>query len=259
MVTSGPVSQQILHYSAMPSRSSSVHPPSRSGSLHVVLVEDDAELRDVIFAPALIAAGYKVTGVGSAAEFYRLLVVGAPDIVVLDILLPDESGFEIARHLREHSDVGIIMLTSLATAADRIRGLHGGADDYLTKPVETDLLCATVRSLARRLRPLPVEPFRQWRLDADGWRLADPQGKTMSLNAVERCVLHRLFSTPSVTVRRETLIADLTDDTHVFDPHRLDMMMHRLRRRVLDNGMMPLPLRTVRGTGYALGVDGSFT
>lgn len=242
----------------MPRRSSSVHPPPPSESLHVALVEDDAELRDVIFAPALAAAGCKVTGVGSAAEFYKLLVVGAPDIVVLDVLLPDESGFEIARHLREHSDVGIIMLTSLAAAADRIRGLHGGADDYLPKPVDVDVLCATVRSLARRLKPLPVEP-RHWGFGADGWRLVEPQGRAISLNEVERCVLHRLLATPNVTVPRETLIADLTDDMHAFDPHRLDMVMHRLRRKVLDSGMMPLPLRTVRGVGYAWVTDGSFS
>lgn len=226
-----------------------------TSSLDVVLVEDDAELRDAILAPALAAAGCRVLGVGSAAELYRAIAGRTPDVLVLDIGLPDESGFEIARHLREHSDVGIVMLTTRSAAADRVRGLDGGADAFLPKPVDVDVLCATVRSIGRRLKRLSPAAQAGWRLDADGWRLVAPDGAAVPLNAMERQLLRRLTETPGAPVRREQVIAALADDLQAFDPHRLDVLMHRLRRKLADSGMPPLPLRTVRGVGYVLVLD----
>ncbi|HWU51514.1 MAG TPA: response regulator, partial [Tahibacter sp.] len=107
------------------------------------------ELRDAILAPALRADGCSVVVAGSAAELYRAMLDRMPEIVVLDIRLPDQSGFEVARYLRENSSVGIVMLTGRVTAADRVRGLDLGADAYLTKPVDAAVVCATVRSVAR--------------------------------------------------------------------------------------------------------------
>jgi DNA-binding response OmpR family regulator len=250
------VCREHFQHSAMPPSAVSDHSPLQSETLQVVLVEDDAEFRDAILAPALVAAGCSVIGVGSAAELYRFLVGITPDVLVLDIVLPDESGFEIARHVREHSEIGIIMLTHASAAVDRVRGLDGGADAYLPKPVDVDVLCATVRSVARRLKRVPRDVVHQWALDANGWHLVDPGGKAMPLTAMERRVLRRLFATPNAPVQREAMIADLTEDLHMFDPHRLDMLMHRLRRKVVDNGMPPLPLRAVRGVGYVLVTDG---
>jgi DNA-binding response OmpR family regulator len=224
--------------------------------LRVILVEDDAELRDAILAPALAAAGCDVIGVGSAAELYRIMVGRSPDVIVLDIVLPDESGFEVARHLRQHSDVGIVMLTHRSSAADRVRGLDRGADAYLPKPIEIDVLCATLRSVGRRLKRLPPEsPVSRWALDADGWRLVDPHGRSISLSATERRLLRRLFATPNQAVRREEIIEDLAEDLHEFDPQRLDMLVHRLRRKLGSSGMPELPLHALRGLGYVLVTD----
>lgn len=222
--------------------------------LHVTLVEDDVELRDAILAPALRAAGCSVAAAGSAAELYRSLVERRADVVVLDISLPDSSGFDVARHLRQNSTVGIVIITGRSTAADRVRGLDLGADAYLTKPVDADVLCATVRSVARRLASTGVAPEarRPWRLDADGWRLLAPDSIGIDLSATERTLLQLLFATANATVQRDTLIAALTDDANAFDPHRLDMVMHRLRRKLIDAGMPSLPLHTVRGVGYVL-------
>jgi two-component system response regulator PhoP len=233
----------------MISRSPATIPPHKGGSLHVVLVEDDAELRDAILVPALADAGCSVIGVGSAAELYRAIVGRPPDVVVLDVGLPDESGFEVARHLRSNSDVGIVLLTGRASAIDFVHGLDLGADAYLSKPVEPAVLCATVRSVARRLKRVP-DPGNAWRLDADGWSLVVPDGSAVPLSAAERDLLRPLFATPGVPVPRDALIARLTHDACAFDPHRLDMLMHRLRRKLADGGMPPLPLRAVRGVGY---------
>lgn len=224
--------------------------------LHVTLVEDDVELRDAILGPALRAAGCSVAAAGSAAELYRALVERRPDVVVLDISLPDGSGFDVARHLRQNSSVGIVIITGRSTAADRVRGLDLGADAYLTKPVDAEVLCATVRSVARRLAPAPApaapEVRKPWRLDADGWRLLAPDSIGVDLSATERTLLQLLFGAANATVQRDTLIAALTDDANAFDPHRLDMVMHRLRRKLADAGMPALPLHTVRGVGYVL-------
>lgn len=223
----------------------------QSSSLHVVLVEDDAELRDAILAPALRADGCSVVAAGSAAELYRAMLDRMPEIVVLDIRLPDQSGFEVARYLRGNSNVGIVMLTGRVTAADRVRGLDLGADAYLTKPVDAAVVCATVRSVARRLSS-SVRGGGTWALGADGWRLIAPDGVTVDLSATERVLLQLLFAAANTTVQREALIAALADDTDTFDPHRLDMVMHRLRRKLVDGGMPALPLHTVRGVGYVL-------
>lgn len=246
----------VRRYHVAMRRSASVPSSRPKVPLRVILVEDDAELRDAILAPALAAAGCDVIGVGSAAELYRVMVGRSPDVIVLDIVLPDESGFEVARHLRQHSDVGIIMLTHLSSAADRVRGLDRGADAYLPKPIDIDVLCATLRSVARRLKRLPPESsvFR-WALDADGWRLVDPDGRSISLSATERCLLRRLFATPNQAVRREEIIEDLAEDLQEFDPQRLDMLVHRLRRKLGSSGMPELPLHSLRGLGYVLVTD----
>lgn len=223
--------------------------------LRVVVVEDDQELREAILVPALIEAGNAASGVGSAGALYRALLNGRPDIVVLDIGLPDESGLEVARHLRATSALGIILLTSRTAVADRVRGLDLGADAYLPKPIDPDVLCATVRSLARRLQP-PAERAPRWALEADGWRLDAPHGAALPLSSSERAVLQRLFATPGVPVPRDALIAGLTDDAYTFDPHRLDMLVHRLRRKLTEAGLPVLPLRAVRGVGYVLVPEG---
>jgi DNA-binding response OmpR family regulator len=230
----------------MSSRSAVLQP----SSLHVVIVEDDVELRDAILAPALRADGCTVVSAGSAAEFYRAMLERMPEVIVLDIRLPDQSGFEVARYLRENSDVGIVMLTGRVTTADRVRGHDLGADAYLTKPVDAAVVCATVRSVARRLAPSNRDGA--WALGADGWRLSAPNGVAVDLSATERALLQLLFAGANTTVPRETLIAVLADDANAFDPHRLDMVMHRLRRKLADAGMPALPLLTVRGVGYVL-------
>jgi two-component system, OmpR family, response regulator PhoP len=217
----------------------------------VAVVEDDADLRDGILVPGLNEHGFAAVGMASAAELYRRLVAEEFDIVVLDIGLPDESGFEVARHLRSTSAVGIVMLTARGELPDHLRGLADGADAYLAKPVTIDLLVATLRSLSRRMGLMPAEPVeRAWRIHADGWRLLAPNGRIVELSEAERSLLRVLIKAAGRPVSRETLIAELAEDVHEFDPHRLEMMVHRLRRRVAEVTDATLPVRAVRGKGY---------
>jgi len=230
-------------------------PPRESPSadvLQVALLEDDALLRERILLPGLLNYGFAVTGMETAAELEQHLQGSAADIVVLDVGLPDADGFEVARQLRARfPDIGIVMLTGRGETPDRVRGLSQGADAYLAKPVEIDLLAATLHSLARRVQRLQSAPVaRDWRLDSNGWCLLSPAGDSIALTKGERRLLQPLFAAAGDVVARETLIAALTDNVHDFDPHRVDSMIHRLRRKVVAACGAQLPLQAVHGEGY---------
>jgi DNA-binding response OmpR family regulator len=227
--------------------------------LSVALLEDDVELREQILLPGLRHLGLEVTGMGSASELYLQLPQRRFDILVLDVGLPDQDGFTITRYLRASSTMGIVMLTGRGGAADRVHGLSAGADAYLAKPVDIDVLAATLRSLGRRLgnvpppvEAAPVQDGAGWRLEANGWRLAAPGGGTVMLTLAERCVLGELLAKAGEAVSREVLIAALTPDVYDFDPHRLETLIHRLRRKIATATREPLPLRALHGAGYVL-------
>jgi two-component system response regulator PhoP len=225
--------------------------------LSIALLEDDAELREQILLPGLRGLGFEASGFARAAELYLQLPQRHFDILVLDVGLPDQDGFTIARYLRSCSDLGIVMLTGRAGADDRVRGLSVGADAYLSKPVNLDVLAATLRSLARRLDHGPrtgthASPRLGWQLHANGWSLMAPGGGSVTLTQAERCVLGLLLSHKGEAVARETLIAALTPDVYDFDPHRLETLIHRLRRKVSAGTRESLPLRALHGVGYVM-------
>lgn len=241
--------------------------PSHSIQARVVVVEDDAEYRDNILVPGLTDFGFSIVGVPSAEALYRHILGNTCDLVVLDVGLPNEDGFSAAAHLRSAlgMKVGIVMLTGRVGGDDRVRGLDGGADAYLAKPVEMEVLAATLHSLMRRMRAgvAPSEALSLnasneavWRLESDGWCVRTPTGKSVALTLAERRILSRLVASAGEPVQRDALIADLTDDVDSFDPHRLEMIVHRLRRKVEDRTGEVLPLRAVRGAGYAFSIAG---
>lgn len=222
--------------------------------MRVALVEDDVDLRENIFLPALREYGYDAVGMGSAGALYRRLLTETFDIVVLDVGLPDESGFDVVKCLRARFHMGIVMLTARGSTPDRVRGLAEGADAYLTKPVDIELLTATLDSLARRMEVNGYSPpaERPWEIHSEGWHLTAPNGRAVDLTQSERCVLGALSRAAGTPVARDLLIAELTDDEYDFDPHRLEMIVYRLRRKVSTETGMALPLRAVRGEGYVL-------
>lgn len=219
--------------------------------LRVLMLEDDELLRDHVLAPQLQRYGFEIAAVGTAAELDPYTHAQWPDIMILDVGLPDADGFELARKLRaQMGDVGIVMLTGRNATADRVRGLSEGADAYLSKPVDTDLLAATLYSLARRLRASQPQAQRHWRLDADDWCLLSPSGGVVALTKTESRLLSKLLEKHNQAVSRDELIEALTPNVHDFDPHRLDSLIHRLRKKVQRVLGMPLPLNAVHGEGY---------
>jgi DNA-binding response OmpR family regulator len=226
-----------------------------SRPLCVLLLEDDALLRDRILVPKLRQFGFDVIAAGREAEMQEALGQRSPDIVLLDVGLPDSNGFEVARKLRlERPGIGIVMLTGRSASADLVRGLTEGADAYLSQPVEIDVLVATLYSVARRLKPSSHDDGGKWRLSPDAWFLLSPANGRVQLSKAERRLLETLMRQPNEVFLREDLIAALTDDVNAFDPHRLDSLIHRLRRKVLTTLGEPLPLDAVHGTGYVLAI-----
>ncbi|MGN7726534.1 response regulator transcription factor [Luteimonas sp. 22616] len=223
----------------------------------ILVVEDDPELRDEILRPGLHDAGFDTVGVGSAIEAYRSMLSRDFSMFILDIGLPDEDGFTLARNLRALTSAGIVMLTGRRrSSADTARGLDEGADAYITKPVDIDVLSANVRSILRRRNGQVAPSIRyadsRWRLDMEGWSLVAPGGRSIRLNHAERMLVELLFASRSEAVPRKTIIAHLTRDIHDFDPHRLEMLVHRLRRKAFAGTGESLPLNAVRGIGYVL-------
>lgn len=234
-----------------------VRPDAGAKLATLAVVEDDEEYRESLLVPTLASAGFSVQGMASALELYRSMTARRYDLVLLDAGLPDDDGFSIARHLRGLSaTVGIVMLTGYVSARDRMRGLDAGVDAYLTKPVDMDVLLATLRNLARRVAPDPATPdpdaAGQWRLADGGWCIVSPAGIPVTMSLPEKQVMSMLAVTPGAAVKREHLIARLVENVHDFDPHRLEMLVYRLRRKCLKLTREELPLRAVRGIGYVL-------
>ncbi|QAU23351.1 response regulator transcription factor [Dyella sp. M7H15-1] len=245
------------------------HPPSAHSITpppHVFVLEDNTELRQDILLPALREHGFQVQGAATATELYRTMLTQHVDMIVLDVGLPDEDGFSVARHLRTISDIGIVVLTGHTDRQHQLDALKSGADFYLPKPVDLDVLAITLKNLARRIpskqhahKPQPQHKpstATHWRLEAGGWRLVSPRGKSVVLTASEQCVTTTLATERGSPVSRDLLIRALSRNVYDFDPHRLEMMIHRLRRKVLANTGETLPLITVRGSGYLFTCDG---
>jgi two-component system, OmpR family, response regulator PhoP len=228
--------------------------------LRIAVLEDDENFRQTTLLPALRDGGFCPRGVSSATELYRTMLSHRFDIVLLNAGLPDEDGFTVAAHLRSMSAIGIVMLMDQSTQADHIRALKSGADAFLTQPVNLDLLGATLTNVGRRLTQQHVVRESaanstdiisgKWSLEGGGSRLVSPSGDVVPLTAAERCVTMILAAEDGRPVAREWIIHALAHNVYDFDPHRLEMTIHRLRRKVLMQTGDTLPLLTVRGRGY---------
>lgn len=231
--------------------------------LKVAVTEDDAMLRERVLLPGLRDFGFNVDGFSDAATLYRGLLTQTFDVVILDIALPGEDGLSIAAHLRQiQPGLGIIMLTGTESRDNHLRAMRHGADAYLSKPVDIDIIAATLHSLARRLDGTRHEQHvagrqgsdESWTLLSDDWCLMPPTGRIIALTTPERSLLSLLNLNRGQAVEKERLIEALTDNASDFDPHRLEALVHRIRRKAAAAApeSPPLPLLSVRGKGYVL-------
>lgn len=225
---------------------------------HVLVVDDDPSIRQMLL-DFLGDYDFKVSAVASGAEMTEVLTRSAIDLLVLDVRLPDEDGIQIARRLREQSDLAIIVITGRRDEADRVMALELGADDYLTKPFSPRELLARVRALLRRSkmhadvarREAGVRAYRfaGWELNVGVRRLSSPQGEVVSLSNGEYNLLTAFLNAPQrVLTRAQLLELSRLHDDEVYD-RSIDVKVGRLRRKLESEGQPPL-IRTDRGAGY---------
>ncbi|HWI40918.1 MAG TPA: response regulator transcription factor [Verrucomicrobiae bacterium] len=220
----------------------------------VILVEDDADLRDSIIE-YLTLAGTEVRGTGSAREFYAAMGESPFAIAVVDVGLPDQSGFVLAEYVRRNTRMGIIILTARDRVEDRVRGYDAGADIYLVKPVDCRELAAAISSLAVRVESPALEPAAKevpetWKLAGLTWELLAPDGSAVTLTAKEMQFLECLARSPQRTARREQLLAALGYRDDDYASRALDALVRRLRQKVRAVSPDPSPIKTIHALGY---------
>ena len=223
----------------------------------VLVVEDERKLRDFVRS-YLERAGFTVLSTGSGAEAIAMAADGAPDLVVLDLGLPDVPGETVARELRTASAVPILMLTARSTEEDRIRGLELGADDYVTKPFSPRELVLRVQAILRRGGPAVeqgVTSFGEAELVIDEpQRLVTVRGQTVSVTPTEWGVLMALATVPGRVYSRFELINRVRGYEFEGYERTVDSHVKNLRRKIESDPAQPQIVQTVLGGGYRLGL-----
>nr|WP_092161782.1 response regulator transcription factor [Bosea sp. CRIB-10] len=241
-----------------PGTSSPSEPTAEARESHVLVVDDDRQIR-LLVARLLRASGYRVTGAANGDEMKQLLASTSIDLVVLDVMLPGSSGFDLCRELRKDSLIPIIMLTARGEESDRIAGLDIGADDYLSKPFSPRELVARINAIMRRMRvngatnsltPARGFVFAGWTLDVVRRELLDPHGAVVDLSTGEFDMLRALVEAPGKILSRDHLL-DLAKNRVATGFDRVvDVQISRLRRKIeVDPEGAPM-IKTIRGTGY---------
>jgi two-component system, OmpR family, response regulator len=229
-------------------------------SPHILVVDDDREIRELL-ARFLEKHRMRITAVRDAREARRAWSNGHYHMVVLDLMLPGESGLDFARWLRSQSEVPVVMLTAMGEETDRIIGLELGADDYMPKPFNPRELLARIRAVLRRAGD-PGDrhsdansrnmQFAGWTLEPARRRLLNPEGVEVPLTGGEYDLLLALVERANRVLTRDMLL-DLLRGRQAgpFD-RAIDVAISRLRRKLEDDGRNAQLIKTVRGGGYVL-------
>ena len=232
-------------------------PPSPESAPHLLIVDDDSRLRAVL-KRYLVKNGFLVTEASDARDARAKLKSLEFDLLILDVMMPGETGFELLSHLRKDTRVPVLMLTAMSEPSDRINGLERGADDYLPKPFEPRELVLRLRNILARVPPpaTPAEPaavlqLGDCALDLKRGELTR-QGALVHLTAGESALLLALAHHAGEPVSRETLSAYSQFNGN---ERTVDVQITRLRRKIERDQKYPRYLQTVRGTGYVLKPD----
>lgn len=230
---------------------------------HLAVLDDEVEITTLL-AGYLQGQGFRVSQLHSGSALLELMARDAPALVLLDLGLPGEDGFAIARQLREHWRCGLVIVTGRGDAVDKVVGLEVGADDYVTKPFDLRELVARIKAVLRRL--VPTEPgetkpgaeettllrFAQWELDTAARRLLDPRRREVVLTTGEFDLLSTLATHPGRVLSRDFLLESTRGrDGGPFD-RTIDVQIGRLRRKLEDDPNNPQLIKSVRGAGYIL-------
>ncbi len=231
--------------------------------IHLLVVDDDNDLRNLL-GDYLRKNGYRVSLAADGNAMRKNLADHAIDLIVLDLMLPNEDGLVLCRNLRVHSNIPVIMLTAKGDETDRIIGLEMGADDYLPKPFNPRELLARIKSVLRRAQALPDHQestggrylrFAHWQLDTVTRNLVAESGLVVALSGAEYRLLKIFLEHANRILSREQLL-DMTQgkDAEPFD-RSIDVQISRLRHRLGDDAKEPAIIKTVRGEGYVMATE----
>lgn len=225
---------------------------------HLLVVEDDGEMRTLI-AKFLRQNGYRVSGARDGREMWETLANAQVDLILLDVMLPGQSGLDLTRALRAKTQVPIIMVTARGDETDRVLGLELGADDYIPKPFSRPELLARIRAVLRRAQGNEQRTsslvadrllFAGWALDTRRRDLTAPDGVAVDLSGGEYDLLLAFCEHPQRVLSRDQLldlarnrVSDTLDRT-------VDVMVSRLRRKMEPTEDSPTIIKTIRGAGY---------
>lgn len=217
----------------------------------ILIVDDDQEIRTLLF-DYLAAQGFKTLQAASGDELEKQLKTATPALILLDVMLPDTTGFKLCAEIRQHSQTPIIMLTARGEEDDRVVGLELGADDYITKPFSPRELVARMNALLRRANPTQTSSgffmFGQWRYDTGRYILESADRPLIELSGTEHRILLILLEQAQQTVSRDVLFEQaLQRKPGLFD-RSVDIQLSRLRRKMGDHSY----IKTIRGEGYMM-------
>ena len=228
----------------------------------ILLVDDDQDIRELLDI-YLTRAGFQVRTVGDGAGFRQALEDTPGDLLILDVMLPDEDGFSLCRWVRQHprfATIPIIMLTASSDETDRVVGLELGADDYIGKPYSPRELLARIKAILRRAGPEPAAAtryyrFDDFRLDSVERKVVDAQGREVALTGLDFQLLKIFVEHPGKVLDRDMLCGQTRGrDAGPLD-RSLDVQVSRLRQRLGDDGKQPRLIKTVRGAGYVFSAE----
>ncbi|HEX9790477.1 MAG TPA: response regulator [Kiloniellales bacterium] len=226
-----------------------------SDAPHILVIDDDTRLRDLL-QQFLCEQGYRVTTATDAGNARSHLASMDFDLLVLDIMMPGESGLELTRWLREKGRAPVLLLTAMGDTEHRIAGLESGADDYLAKPFDPRELVLRINAILRRAQEPPEAAAHLvnfgafcFDLNRDELRKGD---EFVRLTAAEASLLKTLARQPGMAVSRDRLTAE---NPLMGNPRAIDVQVTRLRRKIEQNPKFPRYLQAVRGVGYVLMAD----
>ncbi|MFC7738538.1 response regulator [Roseomonas sp. GCM10028921] len=230
---------------------------------HVLVVEDDEELRKLLLS-LLRRSGFRASGAREGAEMRRLLGSAQVDLVLLDVMLPGRSGFDLCRELRSEGRVPVIILTALGGSSERVVGLELGADDFVVKPADPAELIARIRAVLRRVdgaegaaggKEREVARFAGWSLNTRRRELLRPDGAVVELTSGEYDLLLAFVERPQRTLTRDQLLDLARNRPYGGLDRSMDVQVSRLRAKLgsrpHEDGEPGL-IKTVRGIGYVL-------
>jgi len=228
--------------------------PPGDDAPHLLVIDDDTRIRNLL-KQFLSSNGFRVTVAGTAAEARRKLEGLDFDLLIVDVMMPGESGIDLTKSLRVDKNVPILMLTALSETDSRIVGLEAGADDYLPKPFDPRELILRINNILRRGGPPPTPKMEQIVFGPYTFQIARRElkkgGETIRLTDREQDILSVFANRVGETIPRHELVAGEAE----VGERTIDVQINRLRRKIERDPANPVWLQTVRGVGYKLSVD----